>query len=202
VQPFDLCGRLDLGFSRVSSAKCSALNARKGTVLDVQLFYNFPGLAWAYSRPWLTHQGGLYDGAVNGGGDALNAAAVGGYSVCHPRRDGTHDQKCVGNMGGVLLPAYAPTYEAYEARALQRPARVAFAEGVVALHAWHGSDRKRQYSSRKANMDGVADVLDVVREDSQGIFEFRPGEVPRRINDSLCRYFIDRHDDDISHTQG
>jgi DNA-binding ferritin-like protein (Dps family) len=102
-----------------------------------------------------------------------------------------------------MLPSYRPEYERYEARAKEHPARTAYAEDVIALHAWHGSERKRQYTERKALFAKLADVLEIVQLDSQGIWEIRGDSVlAQQVNATLCAYFRGRQDDDVSHVGG
>ena len=97
VQPFDLVGHLDLSFRRVSRVKCSVLHANHKTSLDSQIHKLgslHTGLAWAFRRDWLRVQGGLFDAAIHGGGDSVNAGALGQYHVCMPFSNGSLDQAC------------------------------------------------------------------------------------------------------------
>jgi hypothetical protein len=177
VQPFDVSGHLDLSFSRVNSVKCSVFHANKRSSLDSQIPAQklHTGLAWAFSRAWLDAQGGLFDAAIHGGGDSVNAAAFGGYSVCMPDSvDGEASPACLAGGGRILVTAYASEYVDYAARAAAHAPRVASAHTLVAMDMWHGAHSKRQYSARLAHFAGVRNLSELVRTDAQGIYEFVP----------------------------
>ena len=204
VQPFDLAGHLDLSFKRVSNIKCSVLYAYKGQSLDSQIRRRnlHTGLAWAFRRDWLQQQGGLFDLAIHGGGDSVNAGAVGKLRVCMPEADGLPDPECLGGAGRIMVPAYAAAYQTYVDRVATHRTRETSAAGLVALDLWHGSRKRRKYTSRLDHFEGVADVAQLVQTDAQGILEFRPKvKAAEKMNATICAYFVERADDAVSDKQ-
>jgi len=192
VQPFDVSGHLDLSFTHISNVKCSVLYAHRNASLDSQIPAQqlHTGLAWAFSRAWLHRQGGMFDVAIHGGGDSINAAAFGRYELCMPNAEGQAEEGCLGGGGRIMVPAYANAFRAYVAKIAEHPPRVTPAHGLVALDLFHGSKKKRQYTSRLAHFEGVQDVFSLVQDDKQGIYEFVEAE-PRAVamNATICEYF-------------
>ena len=200
VQPFDLSGHLDLSFKRVSRVKCSVLHAHRNASLDGQIPQQglHTGLAWAFRRDWLQAQGGLFDVAIHGGGDSINAGALGQFPVCLPQPDGASDTACLAGAGRILVPAYVQQFQAYAAKVAAHPPRSAFAPTLVALDLWHGSHKHRQYTKRLEHFTDVGDVGELVRTDGQGIYEFREGAAAALMNSTICRYFRERKDDALT----
>ena len=205
VQPFDMSGHLDLAFRKVSRVKCSVLHAHHNASLDSQipgLHGGQPlhtGLAWAFRRDWLQAQGGLFDAAIHGGGDSINAGALGQYQICQPRSDFSADPACLGGAGRILVRSYVRQFKEYEARVATHPPRSTYAPTLVALDLWHGSNKNRQYTSRLAHFESVQNVDNLVQTDAQGIYEFRPGLAKaEQMNATICRYFQERVDDALT----
>ena len=201
VQPFDLAGHLDLSFRRVSRVKCSVLHAHHNASLDSQIYklgLLHTGLAWAFRRDWLRVQGGLFDAAIHGGGDSVNAGALGQYHVCMPLSNGSLDQACLRGANRILVPAYTRLFKAYVAKVAAHPPRITYAPTLLALDLWHGSKRKRQYTGRMDHFAGVVDVGDLLKLDKQGIYEFRKKKAAMVMNNTICRYFEYREDDSLA----
>ena len=55
----------------------------------------------------------------------------------------------------------------------------------------------RQYSERHTVLSNVNDILDLIAENSEGVFEFRP-QVYNQFNRFFISYFSNRKDDDLS----
>jgi hypothetical protein len=187
LQPFACACKLDDTLSHIYRCKESIVAAplEKGDSIPIkQPFYKqlhryHPGYAWAFRRDWLARVG-LFDLAVVGGGDTLLSAAL--------------RQVPMQQLSHQLKPAYASAYADYFARVGATRPRVGYAEGLRALHLYHGNDANRHYSARHVLLDNV-NLSTVLVVNVDGVFETTPSSAGRAFNESVCRYMHERRDD-------
>jgi len=129
-----------------------------------------PGFAWAFQRNWYCKYG-YYDYAITGGGDAVSVAAW--FRIQLTR------EICE-----------FPTYKDFFERVGSVRHRVSYVPGKV-FHLWHGFPQNRQYRSRHTILRDVKDVRDIVRQNSDGVYELTDA----RIGTELRTYFENRDDD-------
>lgn len=136
-----------------------------------------PGYAWAARRSLWTDGGGLFERAVIGGGDAVNASAwlplVGGNALQY-RGVERHLEKLQywfeknGGKCGYLKD--------------------------MLWHEWHGNMANRRYFDRHKLVAGLDLDRDLARRDEDGLLEFTP-TAPEAARRSIANYFTLRQED-------
>lgn len=177
VHPFTDCVWMDLTYRE-------QLMTRKSSVLATGKMWDYkyhPGFAWAFRRDWYNNVG-FFDYAISGSGDTLSCAAW--TKKEFPQRFQS------------LPQALKRKYNNYRKLIADYPPRVTYATGTVE-HLWHGTRENRQYSERHTVLSNVNDVLDLITENCDGVFEFRP-QVYNQYNRFFIGYFTNRKDDDLS----
>ena len=169
VQPFSNAVWMDSTYKTATQERLSVAFMDKNKTFDSKLH---PGFAWAFRRSWF-REIGFYDFGITGSGDTLSAAAWLG----------------VGFPKGYLKPAFQSSYAAYCKK--PRP-RMTYLPGKV-YHLWHGTHANRKYVDRHKILDGVTDVLSILRPNWHGVFEL--SDV--RIEQKMREYFEQREDDGL-----
>ena len=62
---------------------------------------------------------------------------------------------------------------------------------------WHGTRENRQYSQRHEILKQINDIGDLLTENEDNVYEFRPS-VYQKYNAFFIKYFEERKDDDLS----
>ncbi len=151
--------------------------ASAGYAGELDVCRTSPGFAWAARRSLWHSGGGLYERAVIGGGDMLNAGAWLGksasdlawlnYTGIEDRVNGLrtwcHSE---GGCGGV---------------------------SIVAFHEWHGDRAQRRYVERHQMMKSLDVETQIVRRDD-GLLEFAKS-VPETLCVQIQEYFASRTED-------
>jgi hypothetical protein len=177
VHPFTECVWMDLTYKE-------KLLTRKSSVLAPGNKWDYkyhPGFAWAFRRDWY-NEVGFFDYAISGSGDTLSCAAW--------------TKKEFPQKFQSLPQALRRKYNIYRKLVSDFEPRITYATGIVE-HLWHGTRENRQYSERHNVLNNVNDILDLINENSEGVFEFRP-QVYNQFNRFFVNYFANRKDDDLS----
>ena len=138
-----------------------------------------PGFAWAARRSLWSKVGGLFERAVIGGGDMVNASA--------------------------WLPTDPPPYEwlnyggLADALAVSRNwcSEQGGCSGIAGTiwHEWHGDVQNRRYVERHAMMKALDITRDLVKRED-GLLEFHPG-VSEHLRRDISEYFCSRDEDGV-----
>lgn len=145
---------------------------------EIALGQTTPGYAWAARRSLWTEGGGLYDRAIIGGGDAVNA------SVWLPCAKGTLESLRYPNLDSGLTRQR----EWFE----REGGSCGFIEGTI-WHEWHGDVKNRQYLQRHKLVEGFDFDKGLVYRDD-GLLEFAPHVSPA-FRKSIALYFEQRQED-------
>ena len=170
VQPFTRAHWLDLTYTTTELTRETALHM-KGPMWD---FKYHPGFAWAFRRDWY-NEVGFFDWAVTGSGDTLSSAKW--LNKAFPEK--------FKSLPSAMKRAYA-TY-----RKLESPS-ITCREGDV-FHLYHGSRKNRQYSERHHLLDVSTDIQDMIKINSDGVYEWKDP----KWNLVMYDYFKNREDDDV-----
>jgi hypothetical protein len=177
VHPFTTCVWKDLTYKE-------NILERKSSVLSPGEMWDFkfhPGFAWAFRREWY-NEVGFFDFAISGSGDTLSCAAW-------------TKKKFPKNFQS-LPQALKRRYEKYRKLVEEFPPRIINAPGKVE-HLWHGTRENRQYSQRHEILKQINDIGDLLTENEDNVYEFRPS-VYQKYNAFFIKYFEERKDDDLS----
>lgn len=138
-----------------------------------------PGFAWAARRSLWTEGGGLFERAVIGGGDRVNAGAW--LPTYHTTDkwlnygDLTHalaaSRNWIGEHGGCS------------------------GVGGTIWHEWHGDVQNRQYEERHAILNALDITRDIVKRED-GLLEFHPN-VSDALRSDVLEYFRSRDEDGV-----
>ena len=182
VQPFRSSDNIDLTYRKNGRVhQCSQVliprNAGESlsqAVLDLRkqswrkLVFH-PGYAWAYRRSLLEDVGGLFDLALVGGGDRLNAVLV----------MDTGPQAYNGSFANLVAHSIKPSFLRFRASFVRatggKKLSVGHAESVELLHMWHGNTQSRQYNTRAHILDRVEDLEELVLQNEDGLYEVAQG---------------------------
>jgi hypothetical protein len=172
VQPFEYASWLDLTYTKRELTRESAVKM-PGNMWD---FKYHPGFAWAFRREWY-NEVGFYDWAVSGSGDTLSSAKW--LNKKFPEKFKS------------LPHAMRRSYATY----VRNPSpTVAYRKGGSVSHLYHGSRSKRQYAERHKLLDVNEDIKDMIRINSDGVYEWKIA----KWNTVFYEYFKNREDDDLS----
>ncbi|MDQ3623178.1 MAG: hypothetical protein M3463_11905 [Verrucomicrobiota bacterium] len=135
-----------------------------------------PGMAWAARRTLWAEGGGLYERAIVGGGDSVNAAAW------------------LPNGGDLKWTRYSdlPGGIARLREWAAREGTCGFVEGTL-WHEWHGDERNRRWGRRHSWLEGV-DVQRDLRKREDGLLEWSE-DAPREVQETIRKYFAERRED-------
>lgn len=170
VQPFTRAHWLDLTYTTTELTRECAVKMT-GVMWD---FKYHPGFAWAFRRDWY-NEVGFFDWAITGSGDTLSSAKW--LNKAFPEK--------FKSLPMAMKRAYA-TY-----RKLESPS-ITCREGDV-FHLYHGSRKNRQYSERHHLLDVSTDIQDMIKINSDGVYEWKDP----KWNLVMYDYFKNREDDDV-----
>jgi len=170
VQPFRDAVWLDLTYTQHMTKKQSVV------FMDRHQYDSkfHPGFGWAFQRTWFRTVG-LYPYAITGCGDTLSVSAWlrAPLPATYPFQE-----------------AYRPSYTEY---LRHPPPSMTFCEGTI-YHIWHGNNTNRQWKTRHAILDGIADVRSILH-----IERGRPLELTdATVEEKLREYFRNRVDDGLT----
>jgi hypothetical protein len=174
LQPYSKLHRLDQNGEIERSDEVSASwqmtqgPARAGSM---------PGLVWVATRDFLRRCGGLYEGNIVGGGDAVWFTGMTGQRDDYLDRLGpkmaNNARNWMASFGG---------------------GRCGHVPGI-ARHLWHGKMKNRQYVSRDAIPRRYDyDPSKHIEVDDNGLLRFSPW-APFGLVQDVAKYFLDRKDD-------
>lgn len=169
IQPFRDAVFLDLTYTKQLIKKSSVL------FMDRQQYDSkfHPGFGWGFQRSWF-RKIGFFQYAITGCGDTFSVSAWlrAPLPPAYPFQE-----------------AYRPSYTEYKQHP---PPTMTFCEGTI-YHLWHGNDNNRQWKTRHAILEGVADVRDILTAEKGKSFELTDAAVEKKLRD----YFVNRVDDGI-----
>lgn len=173
VQPFEIAHWMDLTYTTVELSRKTVLRMH-GNFWD---FNYHPGFAWCMKRSWYNYAG-FFDYAVSGSGDTLSSAAW---------------LKKKFPPGFQSLPK-AIKYE-YSKFLNKSSPKITYLKDTQIFHLYHGSRDNRQYAVRHKMLDVNHDILDLIKRNSDGVFEWRHVS---KWNPLFLEYFNSRKDDSLS----
>lgn len=142
-----------------------------------------PGFAWASRRKWLDATGGLFDGFIIGGGDALLFYTLAG-------RFGDYlDAYKLNSYCGERLRLWQP-------KILSKKQAVGYVQGSI-FHLFHGFLQNRQYIDRYRMLAESGIDIDLHLVDEPGAPWKLDSNCPLPVRTLMAQYFQSRREDDI-----
>jgi len=179
VQPFSTALWLDITYKHIVKQRSSIIfNLKLGDIQSIVkggVLGFHPGFAWGFQRSWFK-KNGFFQEAVLGDGDTLS-------STSWINREFFDDF--------IEKRKYITLAAKEYVDSLDRPT-VCYLEGTI-YHLWHGDGKKRQYRERRNILKGLADIRDILKVDSSGIYALKNDLLKSRI----IKYFRDRDDDGL-----
>ena len=167
IQPFEYACKLEKNFTVDSVVITICKTENMG----------HPGYVWAFRRNWFERVGGLFEYALNGGGDTC-------FTYCFGIAKNIHK------------------IYSYDISNIHQDTIFGYIPGFI-YHLPHGIMEKRQYGSRietlvtNTNKLGIHKLSDAVERNEQGIFEWKI-QYRNYMNNILFTYFQNREDDNFN----
>lgn len=174
VQPFENAHWMDLTYTHIELTRKTVLEMKK----PMWDFNYHPGFAWCMKRDWYNSVG-FFDYAISGSGDTLSTAAW--LKKSFPRNFQS------------LPKALQSEYTKFLNKLCPK---ITYLKGINVLHLYHGSRDNRQYAIRHKILEVNQSVLDLIKVNSDGVFEWKN---PTKWNPVFFEYFRSRRDDSLSH---
>ena len=174
VQPFENAHWTDLTYTHIELTRKTVLEMKK----PMWDFNYHPGFAWCMKRDWYNSVG-FFDYAISGSGDTLSTVAW--LKKSFPRNFQS------------LPKALQSEYTKFLNKLCPK---ITYLKGVNVMHLYHGSRDNRQYAIRHKILEVNQSVLDLIKVNSDGVFEWKN---PNLWNPVFFEYFQNRKDDSLSH---
>jgi hypothetical protein len=173
IHLFDECHWLNPSNTEITLTRKSVLYMK-----EIQYNSNYhPGFAWAMRRDWY-NKVGFFDYGVSGSGDTLSV---------------------IGWMKKEISPKFKslayPLKEKFAEFQEHPSPRITFLKNHTVKHLYHGCRTNRQYVERHKLLDVNCSIDELLKKNSQGVFEWTDLEL---WNPKFLKYFISRNDDDIT----
>jgi hypothetical protein len=198
LHPGVLSGYLDVLQTHATQLRCSVVNATRGHALENELLRVQTGMAWAFRRAWLQSVGGLFDYAVFGGGDVLNAAAFAKLPVClakHTHADAASMpyRNCSG-LHAATDGSYEELYAEWWHKVGSTGPVLITSQTLLAIHSWHGVRHSRWAEPQLLSNANVSHVGQILVTNEDGIWVYRNNtRKGNKLNKTICSFMHDPH---------
>lgn len=197
LHPPALSGYLDVLMARATQVKCSVLNASANHAVEPEMLRLQAGMAWGFRRNWLQSVGGLFDYAVFGGGDILNAAAFAQLPVCqakHPQSERRPPFRNCSGAHAAVDGSYEELYRDYWQRVKAASPVTVTSTSIIAVHFFHGQRHGRWAEPTLLSNANVSHVSQILLTNEDDIWVYRnTTRKGHRLNATICSYMHDPH---------
>jgi len=171
VHPFTNAVWLNLEYNNILEHRLTCIYDSNKDICDIS--NKHVGFAWAFQRSYY-NEVGMFRYAIVGSGDSYSSML---FLNNH------------GYLNYVKNPSLDKILNIY---LKSRSPSISHLNGNI-YHLFHGSKANRKYQNRHGLLDGIFDIMDILVENKDGVFEFTNQD----INSKIYNYLKERNDDGL-----